>query len=96
MTFTKNFSVRAHSAAHSSSHGPGNSVHGLCSGVSAAILTGGSVDKALDEMQKAHEMDKMYHRSMSYRTQRVNKRRKLFELHAKHQEELIIINIRKT
>ena len=29
----------------------------------------------------------MYHRSMSYRTQTVNKRRKLFKLHAKHQEE---------
>ena len=58
MTFTKNFSVRVHSATHSSNHGPGNSIHGLYSGVSAAIPTGGSVNKALDEMQKAHEMIK--------------------------------------
>ena len=50
VTFTKNYSVREHSAAHSSSHGPGNSIHGLCSGVGAAIPTGGSVDKALDKM----------------------------------------------
>ena len=60
LTFTKNFSGRAHSAAHSSNHGPGNSIHGLCSGVSAAVLTGGSVaiDKALDKMHKAHVMIK--------------------------------------
>ena len=67
---------------------PGNSIRGLCSGVGAAIPTGGSVDKALDETQKTHEMDKMYHRSMSYKTQRVNKCKKLFKLHAKHQKEL--------
>ena len=37
---------------------PGNSIRGQCYGVGAAIPTGGSVDKALDEMQKAHEMIK--------------------------------------
>ena len=67
---------------------PGNSIRYLCSRVGAAIPTGGSVDRALDEMQKAYEMDKIYHRSMSYKTQRVNKHRKLFKLHSKHQEEL--------
>ena len=30
----------------------------------------------------------MYHRSMSHKTQRVTKCKKLFKLHAKHQEEL--------
>ena len=35
----------------------------------ADILTGGSVDKALDEMQKAPEMDIIYHTSMSYKRQ---------------------------
>ena len=49
VTFTRNFSGREHSAAHPSNHGPGNSIRGLCSGVGAAIPTGGSVDKALDE-----------------------------------------------
>ena len=78
MTFIRNFSGRAHNAAHSSNHGPGSSIHGLCSGVGATIPTGGSVDKSLDEMQlKAHDMDNIYHRSMSYKTQRVNKRKKL-------------------
>ena len=84
VTFTRNFSGRVHGAAHSSNNGPGNSMHGLCSGVSASIPTGGSVD----ELQTAHKMDKMYQRPISYKTQRVNKHRKLFELHAKHQEKL--------
>ena len=35
----------------------------------ADILTGGSVDKALEEMQKAHEMDRIYHTSVSYKRQ---------------------------
>ena len=39
---------RAHRDALSSNHGPGNSIRGLCSGVGAAIPTGGSVNKALD------------------------------------------------
>ena len=47
----------------------GKSIRRLCSGVDAAISTGGSVDKALDEMQKAHEMDKMYHRSVLHDTE---------------------------
>ena len=47
----------------------GKSIRGLCSGVDAAIPTGGSVDKALDETQKTHEMDKMYYRSVLHDTE---------------------------
>ena len=51
VTFTRSFSGQAHSAVHSSNHGPGNSVRGPCAGVGAAIPSGGSVDKSLDLLQ---------------------------------------------
>ena len=57
VTFTCSFSGRAHSAAHSSNHGAGNFVRGLCAGVGAAIPSGGSVDKSLDQLQNSYEMN---------------------------------------
>lgn len=47
VTFTRNFAGRAHSAAHSSNNGPGDSIRSLCAGVGCAIPSGGSVDKSL-------------------------------------------------
>lgn len=47
VTFTRNFSGRAHSAAHSSNNGPGDSIRSLCAGVGCAIPSGGLVDKSL-------------------------------------------------
>lgn len=88
ITFTRNFSGRAHSAAHSSNNGPGDSIRSLCAGVGCAIPSGGSVDKSLQDIQKNHETSKKYQKSTLYKTKRVVKRRKLYKLYEKHQEEV--------
>ena len=77
-----------YSAAHSSKHGPGNSVRGLCAGVGAAIPSGGSVDRSLDQLQISYEMNRKYQQSQSYKKKRVIKRKKLYELYKIHQEEI--------
>lgn len=88
VTFTRNFAGRAHSAAHSSNNGPGDSIRSLCAGVGCAIPSGGSVDKSLQDIQKNHETSKKYQKSTLYKTKRVVKRKKLYKLYEKHQEEI--------
>ena len=41
VTFPRNFHGRAHSAAHSTNNGPGESLEALCAGVGAPIPSGG-------------------------------------------------------
>lgn len=81
-------SGRAHSAAHSSNNGPGDSIRSLCAGVGCAIPSGGLVDNSLQNIQKNHETSKKYQKSTLYKTKRVVKRRKLYKLYEKHQEEV--------
>lgn len=88
VTFTRNFSGRVHSAVHSSNYGPGKSIQGLCAGIGAAIPTGGSVYKSLDKVQKDYEYSKTYQKSPSQKLKRVAKRKKLYKLYEKHQEEV--------
>ena len=88
VTFTRNFSGRAHSAVHSSNNGPGSSIRGLCSGVGAAIPTSGLVDKTLDKVQKDYEFNKNYQKLPARKIKRVIKRKKMYKLYEKHQEEV--------
>ena len=77
-----------YSAAHSSKHGPGNSVRGLCAGVGAAIPSGGLVDKSLHQLQNFYEMNRKYQKSQFYTKKRVVKRKKLYDLYKTHQEKI--------
>lgn len=88
VTFTRNFAGRAHSAAHSCNNGPGSSLRGLCAGVGAPIPTGGQVDQTLDKIQKDYELNKSYQKCLSYKAKRVAKRKKMYKLYEKHQEEM--------
>lgn len=86
--FTRNFAGRAHSAAHSSNHGPGRSVRALCAGVGAPIPSGGQVEQTLEKIQKDYESNKEYQKSLAYKKKRVVKRKKLYKLYEEHQEEV--------
>lgn len=87
VTFSRNFSGRAHSAAHCSNNGPGESLISLCNEIGADIPQHSTVHNALKQMQNEHNLRKSYRETDKYKKQRVIKRQKLFKLHAKHQHE---------
>jgi hypothetical protein len=89
VTFSKNFSGRAHSAAHCSNNGPGESLIYLCSEIGAEIPANSKVHNSLKQMQNEYNLRKEYRETERYKTQRVIKRQKLFKLHAKHQQEIL-------
>ena len=87
VTFPRNFHGRAHSAAHSTNNGPGESLEALCAGVGAPIPEGGSVSRALKQIQLDFKRHKLYEKCDKYKNNRVARRKKLYQLHRKHQEE---------
>lgn len=89
VTFSRNFSGRAHSAAHCSNNGPGDSLISLCTEIGAEIPQKGKVHHALKQMQNEQNLRKTYRETDKYKNHRVMKRKKLFKLHAKHQHEIL-------
>ena len=54
----------------------------------AAIPTSGLVDKTLDKVQKDYEFNKNYQKLPARKIKRVIKRKKMYKLYEKHQEEV--------
>ena len=86
-TFIRNFSGRAHSAAHNINHGPGESIFKLCELVGSPISPGTRVARTLNGYQQMYERDKKHKKTKCYKESRCRKRRALFALYEKQQEE---------
>ena len=88
VTFTRSFSGRAHSAAHSSNHGPGNSVRSLCAGVGAAIPSGARSTTLFTSFGTPIKWTENISNHNPFKKKRVIKRKKLHELYKIHQDEI--------
>lgn len=86
-TFIRNFPGRAHSAAHNINHGPGESIFKLCKLVGSPISPGSRVARTLNGFQKIYKSHKKRKMTKSYKDSRCRKRRALFALYEKQQEE---------
>ena len=86
-TFIRIFPGRAHSAAHNINHGPGESIFKLCKLVGSPISPGTRVARTLNGYQKMYESDKKRKKTKTYKDSRCRKRRALFALYEKQQEE---------
>lgn len=87
VTFTRNFSGRAHSAVHSVNNGPGKSIRDLCSVAGCPIPQGGRVDRRLTSLQLAYRTKKAIEKSVKFILKRKWRREKMFRLYEKHQEQ---------
>ena len=87
VTFTRNFSGRAHSAAHSVNNGPGNSIRKLCTIAGCPIPRRSKVQLKLEALQKNSEKQKDREKSLGTKLKRKLKRNKMFQLYEKHQEQ---------
>lgn len=88
VTFSQNFHGRANSAVHAANHGPGESIMALCLSIGSPITPGSRVHKSLKQEQKIYEKKKEYHKSDKCKVNRKRKADDMFELHAKHQEDV--------
>lgn len=86
VTFKRNVTGRAHSAAHSVNFGPGESVLELCTALHCEVPVGGSAYKALKEIQKVDILQKQHKKTMQYKQFRSDKRAKLYKLYEKLSE----------
>lgn len=87
VTYSRNFSGRAHSAIFASNNGPGESIIQLCSKVGCPIPSNSRVSAALLTEQKISEMQKKRAGSMKRKQKRQQRRKKLYKLYEKHHEE---------
>lgn len=88
VTFSRNFSGRSHSAAHSINHGSGESIYKLCRAVGSPIQAGTRVCRALYQLQKVNERHKQRKKSKHYKEARSKKRRALYKLYEQQQEQV--------
>ena len=86
VTYKKNFSGRAHSAAHSVNNGPGESILELCSALHCEIPVGSTAYKGLKNIQKTDILQKKHKQTVQYKQFRIEKRRKLYKLYEKLSE----------
>ena len=89
VTFSRNFPVRSHSAAHNINHGRGESIYLLCRVVGSSISPGTRVSRALKQQQKINDCHKRRKKTKTYIDKRSRKRRALFKLYETHQEEVM-------
>ena len=87
VTFSRNFSGRAHSAVHSVNNGPGNSIRRLCSIAGCQIPMGSKVDRTLGALQLRSEKQKKRDSSIKRKMKRKLRRNKMFKLYETHQEQ---------
>ena len=92
LTFARNFSGRSHSAVHNINNGPGESVFKLCKAAGSTIHGGTRVCQALKQQQKISHSNRKRKRTQAYKDALCRKRRALYRLYEKNQEE---INYRK-
>ncbi|CAC5370336.1 unnamed protein product [Mytilus coruscus] len=83
VTFKRNVTSRAHSAAHSVNFGPGESVLELCTALHCEVPVGGSAYEALKEIQKVDILQEQHKKTMQYKQFRTDKRAKLYKLYEK-------------
>ena len=88
VTFSRNVSGRAHSAAHSVNVGTANSIYELCDQLDCSITPGSKVDSAVKQLQKTTDMLKNYKKTIQSCQSRAEKRAILFDLYERHQEEI--------
>lgn len=81
VTYTTNFTGRAHAAIHSVNNGPGVSIHKLTKSLGAPISTGTKVSKALLGLQKSKLQQAAYHKSKKAKLARCKKIKYLYDLH---------------
>ena len=87
VTFSRNVSGRAHSAAHSVNYGAAHSIFELCNQLNCAIMPESKVHKAIEQLQKTTNMLKDYKKSIAACKSRAEKRAILYDLYERHQEE---------
>lgn len=88
VTFSRNFPGRSHSAAHNINHGPGESIYKLCKAVGSPISAGTRVSRSLNQQQNISQCHKKRKSAKRYKEARSRKRRALFSLYERHQEEV--------
>lgn len=89
VTFSRNTSGRAHSAAHSVNLGTANSIYNLCNELGCSISPESKVHKALTQLQKTTDMLKDYKKTMKSCVSRAERRAILYDLYERHQEEIL-------
>ena len=87
VTFSRNFSGRAHAAAYSVNNGECNAIINLCSKVGSNIEKGSVVHRQLENLQKHNEKRKLKSKSIKYKCIRSSNRNKIFKMYEKQQEE---------
>ncbi|XP_063419337.1 uncharacterized protein LOC134702198 [Mytilus trossulus] len=88
VTFTRNTSGRAHSAAHSVNVGMANSIFTLCDKLGCSITANSKVHQAVKQVQKTTNMLKNYKKTIDACVTRSERRAILFDLYERHQEEI--------
>lgn len=88
VTFTRNTSGRAHSAAHSVNVGMANSIFTLCDKLGCSITANSKVHQAVKQVQKTTNMLKNYKKTIDACVSRSERRAILFDLYERHQEEI--------
>ncbi len=89
VTFSRNTSGRAHSAAHSVNVGTANSIYEICNELGCSISPSSKVHKALKQLQKTTDMLKEYKKTMKSCSSRAERRAILYDLYERHQEEIL-------
>lgn len=87
VTFSRNFSGRAHAAAHSVNNGPGTSIKKLCKAAGCPIPENSKVARRLQKLDQDAEMKKIREKSLKYKQKRKERKLALYQLHERHQEE---------
>ncbi|CAG2198088.1 unnamed protein product [Mytilus edulis] len=88
VTFSRNTSGRAHSAAHSVNVGTANSIFTLCDKLGCSITANSKVHQAVKQVQKTTNMLKNYKKTIDACVSRSERRAILFDLYERHQEEI--------
>ncbi|KAK3108773.1 hypothetical protein FSP39_015312 [Pinctada imbricata] len=88
ITFTRNAAYRAHSAVHSTNNGNADSLLILLKRLGCTISPNTKVHKALKKMQNHQNMMKERKKILiKYKIRRTQRRKFLYELYERHQEE---------
>lgn len=88
VTYSRNFSGRAHSAVFKCNNGPGESILRLCEATGCPIPSNSKVSAGLLTEQKVSENDKSRCRSAKRKLKRKIRRNNLFKLYEKNQEKI--------
>ena len=87
VTFSRNYTGRAHVAVSRVNRGPGQSMFDQLQFVGANLSPGSRVVRALAKMQRQSDLRRQYSRSRQARRQRCEKRHKLYRLYDRRAQE---------